>query len=151
MEQRNEKSTRGRLVLDQTGAWRSSCALLTVAALFFTSGCGSVGKTVGIALAATGGAAAVTTGFLGAGCTTPNPNNPHIEDRGPCMPLQTYEEHAPIIWTTFVMGIILMAAGVAVYVTATEPPKNTDPGAGNSSSQKKPIEDERCTDAKYCY
>jgi hypothetical protein len=127
---------------------RMPCAVFMFMTVLCTSGCGSVGKNIGVGLIATGGIATATTGILAFGCTTPNLNNPQIETRGPCMPPQTYEDAKPVIWTTFVMGIIMAAAGVAVIATIDEKPQKVD------SPRKPPpdqIEEESCKDSKYCY
>jgi hypothetical protein len=123
--------------------------LLLVFSVLCTSGCGSVGKTIGVGLIATGGIATATTGILALGCTTPNFDNPQIETRGPCMPPQTYEEAKPVIWTTFVLGIIMAAAGVAVIATIEEKPQKADLPSRKPSPD--PLEGESCKEAKYCY
>ncbi len=128
---------------------REPCAVFMIAALLCTSGCGSVGKTIGVGLIATGGIATATTGILAYGCTTPSINNPQIENRGPCMPPQTYEDTKPAIWTTFVLGIIMAAAGVAVIATIDEKNHKTDPPPRKPAPD--PLEEESCKDSKYCY
>lgn len=137
----------------QHSSWpvaRAIGALFMICVLSATSGCGSVGKTIGMGMMATGGIASATTGFLAVGCTTPNPNDPQLEERGPCMPPETYEEGKVAIWTTFVLGIILLAAGVATYATADELAGKADPGS-KKPSPKDPLEEESCKDSKYCY
>ena len=128
---------------------RAPCALVLIVTSLCTSGCGSVGKTIGVGLIATGGIATATTGILAIGCTTPNLDNPQIQTRGPCMPPQTYEEAKPVIWTTFVLGIIMAAAGVAVIATVDEKNHKADP-----PPRKPPpdlLEEESCKESKYCY
>jgi len=126
----------------------SSCAAFMILLVMSTSGCGSVGKNIGLGLVATGGVATVTTGILAMGCTTPNLDNPQIQTRGPCLPPQTYEEAKPVIWTTFVLGIIMAAAGVAVIATVDEKPRKSDPPR---KPPPEPREEESCKESKYCY
>lgn len=126
-------------------SWIAAFMILTLAG---TSGCGSVGKNIGLGLVATGGMATVTTGILALGCTTPNQNNPQLETRGPCLPPQTYEDTKAVLWTTFVLGIIVTAAGVAVIATIDEKRRNPDPPR---KRPPEPREEESCKDAKYCY
>lgn len=121
-----------------------------VLTLFCASGCGSVGRNIGVGLMGTGVVATATTGILALGCTTPSPTNPQIQQRGPCMPSQTYEEAKPAIWTTFVLGIIMAAAGVAVVATIDEKPHKSDPPPP-SKPPKDPLEEESCKESKYCY
>lgn len=124
------------------------CAAFLILTLVSTSGCGSVGKNIGLGLIATGGVATATTGILAFGCTTPNVNNPQIEERGPCMPPQTYEDTKPVLWTTFVLGIIMAAAGVAVIATIDEKPSNSKLPR---KPPPEPREEESCKESKYCY
>ncbi len=128
---------------------RGPCALLTIVMLSCMSGCGSVGKTIGVGLIATGGIATATAGILAFGCTTPNMDNPQIETRGPCMSPETYEEVKPVLWTTFVLGIIMAAAGVAVITTVDEKPHKAEP----PPRQPPPVphKEESCKESKYCY
>jgi hypothetical protein len=128
--------------------WSSSCAAFMILTVVSMTGCGSVGKSIGIGLLATGGIATATTGILAFGCTTPNLNNPQIQERGPCLPPQTYEETKPVLWTTFVLGIIMAAAGVAVIATIDEKPRQPDPPRRPS---REPVEEESCKESKYCY
>jgi len=127
---------------------RCSCMALMMLLVMSTSGCGSVAKNIGLGLVATGGVATATTGILAFGCTTPNLNNPQIQTRGPCLPPQTYEEAKPVIWTTFVLGIIVAAAGVAVIATVDEKPPKSDP---LRKPRPEPVEEESCKESKYCY
>lgn len=113
------------------------------------TGCGSVGRNIGVGLAGTGVVASTTTGILAFGCTNPDLNNPQVERRGPCLPPQTYEEAKPVIWTTFVLGIILTATGLAVIATVDEKSKKSDPVPRPRPHE--PIEQESCKDSKYCY
>lgn len=124
-------------------------SLLVMVIFLGTMGCGSVGRNIGLGLAGTGIVASATTGILAFGCTTADMNNPQIERRGPCMPPQTYEEAKPVIWTTFVLGIILTAAGIAVIATVDEKPKKSDPPP--RPRPRDPLEEESCKDSKYCY
>jgi hypothetical protein len=120
--------------------------------LFCASGCGSVGKTIGVGLIATGGIATATTGILAFGCTTPSLTNPQIQTRGPCLPEQTYETGKPVIWTTFVLGIIMAAAGVAVIATIDEKPKpEPRPRKPPPDPRDDPRDEESCKETKYCY
>jgi len=128
---------------------RAFISMLVMALFAGTIGCGSVGRNIGLGLAGTGIVASATTGILAFGCTTSDLNNPQIERRGPCLPSQTYEEAKPVIWTTFVLGIILTAAGVAVIATVDEKPKKSDPPPRPRS--RDPLEEESCKDSKYCY
>lgn len=136
--------------MNRKGTLRTSIAMVLILALVGTMGCGSVGRTVGLGLAGVGTVAAVTTGVLAMGCSTPNPNNPQIEDRGPCLPAQTYEDNKPIIWTGFVLGIIVAAAGVAIATTATESAAKNDP-VPRDPPARDPLDGEPCTDAQKCY
>lgn len=129
--------------------WQSSWAIFVMVTFCCVTGCGSAGRNIGVGLAGTGVVASTTTGILALGCTTPDLNNPQIERRGPCLPPQTYEEATPVIWTTFVLGIILTAAGLAVIATVDEKPKKPDPAPRTRPHD--PIEEESCKDSKYCY
>lgn len=130
-------------------AWQSSCTMIVIGSFLFVTGCGSVGRNIGVGLAGTGVVASATTGILAFGCATSDINNPQIERRGPCMPPQTYEEAKPVIWTTFVLGIILTAAGLAVIATVDEKPQKSAPEP--RPRQPDPLEEESCKDSKYCY
>lgn len=133
------------------GLRRSSrfMSVVVMLTLLSTTGCGSVGKTIGVGLAATGVVVSATTGILGYGCTTPNPNNPQIEVRGLCMPAATYEEAKPVIWTSFVLGIIMAAAGVAIIATVEEKPQKLDPP--RRRPRPDPPEEQSCKESNYCY
>lgn len=97
----------------------------------------------------TGVVATATAGILGFGCTTPDPIDPQITRRGPCLPSQTYEEAKPAIWTTFVLGIIVAAAGVAVIATIDEKPQKADPPPRKPPPEAS--EERSCKESKYCY
>lgn len=125
------------------------CSLIVMGSFLAATGCGSVGRNIGLGLAGTGVVATATTGILAFGCTTPDVNNPQIERRGPCMPPETYEDAKPVIWTTFVLGIIMTAAGLAVIATVDEKPKKSDPVV--RPRLRDPLEEESCKDSKYCY
>lgn len=128
--------------------FRGACAGVSMVLFLSTSGCGSVGRNIGVGLVATGGLATATTGILALGCSTPDLNNPQISRRGPCMPAQTYEDGKPAIWTTFVLGIIVAAVGVAVIATIDEKPHKADPPP---KPPRDPLEEESCKESKYCY
>jgi hypothetical protein len=65
------------------------------------------------------------------------------------MPPQTYEDAKPVLWTTFVLGIIMAAAGVAVIATVDEKPRKPDPPPRKPPPD--PLQEESCKDSKYCY
>jgi hypothetical protein len=128
---------------------QSRCAVVVMLAFLFMTGCGSVGKNIGLGLAGAGVVASTTTGIIAFGCSTPDLNDPQIEHRGPCLPSQTYEEAKPVIWTTFVLGIIMAAAGVAVFATVDEKPRKPDPRP--HAPPPDPLQEQSCKDSKYCY
>ncbi|HRI65510.1 MAG TPA: hypothetical protein PK156_14780 [Polyangium sp.] len=128
-------------------SWRCVSVLVLVAMLATLPGCGAAAKrNVAIGLMGTGVVASTVTGVLALGCTTPNPDNPQIQSRGPCMPPATYEEAKPFIWTTFVLGIIMAATGVAIIATINEKPSSPDP-----SPPPDPMDEPSCKGSKYCY
>lgn len=131
-------------------SWRCISFLVLVAMLATLPGCGAAAKkNVAIGLMGTGVVATTVTGVLALGCTTPNPDNPQIQSRGPCMPPATYEEAKPFLWTTFVLGIIMAATGVAIITTINEKPSSPDPSP--HSPPPDPMDEPSCKGSKYCY
>jgi hypothetical protein len=130
--------------------WRGVSVLVLMMMLVTLPGCGAAAKkNVALGLLVTGVAATATTGVLALGCTTPNPNNPQLESNGPCMSPATYEEAKPFLWTTFVLGIIVAATGIAIITTIHEKPRSSDPPP--HSPPPDPVDEPSCKDSKYCY
>jgi len=99
---------------------------ITMIASLFSSGCASVGQTIGAGLAGTGLIATGTGALLAVGCSSPSQDNPTIQQSGqPCLPAETYETYKPAIVTSIALGLILIGTGIAVYTTSTPEPAKT--------------------------
>lgn len=111
-------------ITSQSGYPSVLAALLVLS----TVGCGSAGRTIGVGLAGTGLAAVGTGAVLAVGCSTPNPENPALEQRGqPCLPAETYETYKPAIITGITLGLIMVGAGIAIYSVSDPPPAPSRP------------------------
>ena len=133
---------------------RDLVAAAAIALSFSAAGCASVGRTVGAGLAGTGLAMTGTGVVLAAGCTSPSPQNPAIEERGPCMPADTYETYKPAIITGITLGLILIGAGVAVYSVSSPPAEDPAPPRAKPPKEPEKEPEERPSDGAckaYCF